>query len=133
MRGKVRPGTDFYLNFYGVQDRGISIGNAVNSSCPTGTSLAGNACIQKQGGAEFTFDGHSDLGDGWIARVHLDYLSSFLFREAFSQSFHETIFSETHSVGFVIKHFSNYVFDIVADRDQEFENAIPSDTIIIKK
>jgi LPS-assembly protein len=133
MRGKVRPGTDFYLNVYGVQDRGISIGNAVNGSCPSGTSLAGNACIQKQGGAEFTFDGHSDLGDGWIARVHLDYLSSFLFREAFSQSFHETIFSETHSVGFVIKHWSNYVFDIVADRDQEFENAIPQDTIIIKK
>ncbi len=117
-RGKVTPGTDFYLNLYAVEDRGINIGNGV---------------IQKQGGEEFTFDGHSDLGDGWTARVHIDYLSSFLFREAFSQSFHDTIFSETHSVGFVIKHFSNYVFDVVADRDQEFENAIPQDTIIIKK
>jgi LPS-assembly protein len=117
-RGKVTPGTDFYLNLYAVEDRGINIGNGV---------------IQNQGGEEFTFDGHSDLGDGWVARVHVDYLSSFLFREAFSQSFHDTIFSETHSVGFVIKHFSNYVFDVVVDRDQEFENAIPQDTIIIKK
>ena len=75
-----------------MEDRGINIGNGV---------------IQKQGGEEFTFDGHSDLGDGWLARVHLDELSSFLFREAFSQSFHETIFSETHSVGFVIKHWSS--------------------------
>jgi len=117
-RGKVRPGTDFSFNFYGVADRGVNIGNGV---------------IQKQGGEEFTFDGHSDLGDGWLARVHIDYLSSFLFREAFSQSFHDTIFSETHSVGFVMKHWSSYTFDVVADRDEEFENAIPNQTIIIKK
>ena len=94
-----------------MEDRGINIGNGV---------------IQKQGGEEFTFDGHSDLGDGWTARVHIDYLSSFLFREAFSQSFHDTIFSETHSVGFVIKHWSSYAFDVVADRDEEYENAIPT-------
>ena len=68
-----------------------------------------------------------------MARVHIDYLSSFLFREAFSQSFHDTIFSETHSVGFVSKHWSSYAFDVVADRDEEFENANPDDTIIIKK
>ncbi len=118
MRGKVTPGTDFYLNVYAVQDRGINVGNGM---------------IQKQGGEEFTFDGHSDLGDGWTARLHLDELSSFLFREAFSQSFHETIFSETHSVGFVIKHWSSYEFDIVAARDEEYENATPGDTIVIKK
>jgi LPS-assembly protein len=118
LRGKVRPGTDFSFHLYAVEDRGINIGNGV---------------VQKQGGEEFTFDGHSDLGDGWIARVHLDYLSSFLFREAFSQSFHDTIFSETHSVGFITKHWSTYAFDVVVDRDQEFENAIPQDTIILKK
>jgi LPS-assembly protein len=117
-RGKVRPGTDFSFNLYAVQDRGVDVGNGV---------------IQKQGGEEFTFDGHSDLGDGWTARVHIDYLSSFLFRLAFSQSFHETIFSETHSIGFVIKHWSTFAFDVAADRDQEFENTNPQDTIIIRK
>jgi LPS-assembly protein len=117
-RGKVTPGTDFSFNFYAVQDRGVDIGNGV---------------IQKQGGEEFTFDGHSDLGDGWTARLHLDELSSFLFRLAFSQSFHDTIFSETHSTGFVIKHWSTYAFDIVAERDEEYENAeIPDERIIIK-
>jgi LPS-assembly protein len=118
LRGKIRPGTDFSLNAYAVEDRGINIGNGV---------------IQKQGGEEFTFDGHSDLGDGWLARVHLDELSSFLFREAFSQSFHDTIFSETHSIGFVIKHWSTFAFDVAADRDEEFEDAGPGDRIIIKK
>jgi len=118
MRGKVRPGTDFSLNLYAVEDRGISVGNGV---------------IQKQGGEDLSFDSHSDLGDGWTARVHLDYLSSFLFREAFSQSFHDTIFSETHSVGVVMKHWSSYTFDVAASRDEEFENANPDDRIIIKK
>ena len=117
LRGKVRPGTDFSLNVYAVEDRGIQ---------QYGT-------LQKQGGEEFTFDGHSDLGDGWLARVHIDYLSSFLFREAFSQSFHDTIFSETHSVGYVIKHWSSFAFDVAADRDEEFENVGPGNRIIIKK
>jgi LPS-assembly protein len=114
----VRPGTDFSLNLFAVQDRGILV----------------NGVIQKQGGEEFAFDGHSDLGDGWLARVHLDELSSFLFREAFSQSFHETIFSETHSVGYVMKHWSSFTFDVAATRDEEFENAFsPENRIIIKK
>jgi len=118
-RGKVRPGTDFSLNLFAVQDRGVNIGNGV---------------IQEQGGNEFTFDGHSDLGDGWLARVHLDELSSFLFREAFSQSFHDTIFSETHSVGYVMKHWSSFTFDVAATRDEEYEDAFsPNDRIIIKK
>ncbi len=118
LRGKVRPGTDFSLNLYAVEDRGINVGNGV---------------IQKQGGEDLTFDGHSDLGDGWTARVHVDYLSSFLFREAFSQSFHEAIFSETHSVGVVMKHWSSFTFDVATTRDEEFENANPDDRIIIKK
>jgi LPS-assembly protein len=127
LRGKLRPGTDFSFNLYAVEDRGVNIGNIVDA--------AGNVVpnIQKQGGEELSFDGRSDLGDGWFARVHLDYLSSFLFRLAFSQSFHDTIFSETHSVGFITKHWSTYAFDVAVDRDQEFENSNPQDTIIIKK
>jgi LPS-assembly protein len=118
-RGKVTPGTDFSFQLYAVEDRGINIGNGV---------------IQKQGGEEFTFDGKSDLGDGWLARVHIDQLSSFLFREAFSQSFHDTIFSETHSVGYIIKHWSSFAFDVAATRDEEFENTLsPKNTIVIQK
>jgi LPS-assembly protein len=128
LRGKIRPGTDFSLNLYAVQDRGVNLFNTVNSA----GQLVPN--IQKQGGEEFTFDGHSDLGNGWLARVHLDELSSFLFRLAFSQSFHETIFSETHSVGYVTKHWSTFAFDIEAQRDEEFENDFsPDNRIIIKK
>jgi LPS-assembly protein len=118
MRGKIRPGTDFSFNLYAVEDRGVDIGNGV---------------IQKQGGEDLAFDGRSDLGDGWQALVHADYLSSYLFRLAFSQSFHDTIFSETHSIGVVSKHWSSYAFDVVATRDEEYENENPDDRIILKK
>jgi len=118
MRGKVKPGTDFGFNLYGVQDRGIDVGNGV---------------IQKQGGLQFSMDGRSDLGDGWQAVMHLDYLSSFLFRLNFSQSFAGAIFSESHSAGVVSKHWSTYVFDVAFDRDENFENTNPADTILIRK
>ena len=117
-RGKVKPGTDFDFNLYGVNDRGIDIGNGQ---------------VQKQGGLQFTFDGRSQLGDGWEAHGEINYLSSFLFRQAFSQSFHEAIFSESHSVGFLTKHWSSYGINIVADRDEEFQSVVPDDKIVIRK
>jgi LPS-assembly protein len=118
MRGKVRPGTDFSVTLYAVEDRGIDVGNGV---------------IQQQGGEDLSFDGRSDLGHGWEARVHGDYLSSYLFRLAFSQSFHDTIFSETHSIGVVSKHWSSFAFDVSSTRDEEYENTNPDDRIILKK
>ena len=117
-RGKIRPGTDFNFNLYGVNDRGIDVG-------------AGQ--VQKQGGLQFTLDGRSQLGDGWEARGQINYLSSFLFRQAFSQSFHEAIFSESHSVGYLTKHWSSFAFNVVADRDEEFQSVIPDDKILIRK
>ncbi len=117
-RGKVTPGTDVSFNLYGVNDRGVNIGNGV---------------IQKQGGLQFTFDMKTQLPGGWDGKLEINYLSSFLFRQSFSQSFHEAIFSESHSVGYLEKHWSNYGVDIVADRDEEFQSTIKGDDITIKK
>jgi LPS-assembly protein len=118
-RAKIRPGTDFGFTLYGVNDRGLPIGNGQ---------------VQKQGGLEFTFDGRSALRDGWEARWHIDYLSSFLFREAFSQSFQGTIFSESRSIGFLDKHWSSFGFYVVADRNVDYEDAAsPDDKITTRK
>ncbi len=117
-RGKVTPGTDFSFSFYGVNDRGIPIGGGQ---------------VQKQGGYQLALDGRSALPDGWEARWHIDYLSSFLFREAFSQSFQGTISAESHTVGFVARHWSSFGLDFVVDRDEQFENVNPDDKIIIRK
>jgi LPS-assembly protein len=122
-RGKVTPGTDFNLYLYGVNDRGVAIGTN-----PNGTDI-----IQKQGGLLFSLDGKSDLGDGWLARGQLNYLSSYLFRQSFTESFHEAIFSESHSVGYITKHWDAYGFFVIADRDVEFQSTTPDDKVTIRK
>lgn len=108
-RYKIKPGTDLGFYLYGVNDK------------------------EKQGGYQFTMDGRSNLGDGWEARGQLNYLSSFLFRQTFSESFHDAIFSESHSVGFVTKHWDTFGFYVVADRDEEFQSITPGDTIVIRQ
>jgi LPS-assembly protein len=116
-RGKVTPGTDFGFHLYGINDKGVDIGNGV---------------IQKSGGYQFTFDVRSDLGDGWEARGEINYLSSFRFRQAFAQSFHDAIFSESRSAGSISKHWSSYAFNVIAERDEEFEDVLPADKIVIR-
>jgi len=117
-RGKVRPGTDFDFNLYGVNDRGLDLGNGK---------------VQKQGGVLFSFDGRSDLGHGWEARGEVNYLSSFLFRQSFTESFHEAIFSESHSTGYLTKHWDSFGFFVVAERGEEFQSVQPDDKIVIRK
>lgn len=123
LRGKVRPGTDFNVSLYAVNDRGIKIGNNPD----------GSAIVQKQGGELATFQARSDLGNGWFARAEVNYLSSYLFRQSFTESFHEAIFSESRSAGFVTKHWFSYGVNIVADRDEQYQSSAPGDKITIRK
>ena len=105
-RGKPRAGTDFDFILYGVQDRGLKLDN--------GTLL-------KQGGIDITASGKSDLGKGFTARAQINYLSSLTFRQAFTQSFNEAIFSEVHSVGFINKNWSTFTFNTVFARLENFQ------------
>ena len=121
-RGKVTPGTDFNVSLYAVQDRGIEIGTS-----------NGQPVIQKQGGEIAEFQFKTLLADGWSGKADVNYLSSFLFRQSFSESFHEAIFSESRSVGFLTKHFDTYAVNIVADNDEQFQSTTPDDKINIRK
>jgi LPS-assembly protein len=60
-------------------------------------------------------------------------LSSLAFRQAFTQSFNEAIFSASSSVGFITKHWSTFNFDSVFSRLQNFQSTLPNDTIVIRK
>jgi LPS-assembly protein len=113
-RGKVNSGTDFDFILYGVND------HSSNPSIATG-------------GVQFTLLGKSDLGHGWEARGELNYLSSFQFRQEFTESFHEAISAETHSVGFVSKHWSDFSLYFVAQRTQNFQTTTPHDDVVIRK
>jgi len=116
-RGKPREGTDFDATFYGVNDKGIQVGDT----------------IQKQGGYLVTVDGRSILGKGWEARGQINYLSSYLFRQNFTESFHEAVMSESHSTGFLDKHWSSFGFYGVFDYDLLFLSTNEDDKIGIRK
>ena len=105
-RGKVSQRTDFNVVVYGVNDKGLLFED--------GTRL-------KQGGFLVSAGVRSDLGKGWTARGEFNYLSSFTFRQNFTESFHEAVFAESRSVGFLTKHWSSFGVNIVADRDEVFQ------------
>jgi LPS-assembly protein len=117
LRGKPSQKSDFDVIFFGVQDRGVRIGNE----------------IQKQGGYSIYATAKAEFGDGWTAKGNLDYLSNLLFRQNFTQSFNEAIFSESHSTGYVSKSFGYNTFNVVASRDENFQDNTPGDYILIRK
>lgn len=113
-RGVPNDKTVFDIIAYGIDDRG------------TPTSLAAP-------GADVTGVARTSFGDGWIARGNLDYLSSYLFRETFSGSFNDAIFSTTNSTGFVQKIFGAYNFETEVSQNQDFLSITPGDVIGIRK
>ncbi len=117
-RGKPTDKSDFDFYVYGVNDKGLEQSD--------GTRL-------KQGGYSILFNGKADLGHGWMARGTFNYLSSFVFRQAFTQSFNEAIFSEVNSVGFVEKQWRGNNIQFVVARAQNFQTAAEGDSIIVRK
>ena len=116
-RGKPTQKSDFNLIFYGAQDKGYKQGST----------------LVKAPGFSLTGKGRIAFGDGWIAQGNINYISSLAFRQQFSESFSEAIFSETHSVGSVSKDFRYYNFGVSVSRSENFEDAVAGNTIIIRK
>ena len=75
----------------------------------------------------------SDLGRGWLAFGELNYLTSQAFRLNFASSFNDAVSSQTHSTGYVTRHWSNYGINIVAQRNVNFLSTRPGDDITIRK
>jgi LPS-assembly protein len=115
-RGKPTQRTDFDLIFYGVDDHGDPSTSTVKAP---GYSITG---VVK-----------TTFSDGWIARANIDYLSSYLFRQTFSYSFNEAVYSSTNSTGFITKNFDYYTFNTAVSRNQNFETTTPGDSVIIRK
>ena len=63
----------------------------------------------------------------------MKYISSFRFRQAFTQTFTEAIGSEINSVGFLAKHWNSSSFHAVAARQENFQSAAPDDKITIRR
>jgi len=117
-RGKPRKGSDFDFSLFGVDDKGL---------------LLDDGRRIKQGGYSLRFDGKSELGKGWRAQGTVNYLSAFIFRQAFTQSFNEAIFSEVNSVGFIEKQWRGNNVQVVFARSQNFQTTEPGDSITVRK
>ena len=102
IRGKPVAGTTFDLVLFG------SANNRLAEQSPSGVTAFGVA--------------KSNLGDGWTAGGTLNYTTTLLFRQDWSQSYNETVGSEIDSSGFVERSWSTYAFDVVVSRTQVFTN-----------
>jgi LPS-assembly protein len=117
-RGKPTQKSDFDFIFYGVND----LYGAPGTDPPV-----------KQGGYQMTFTGRVDLGKDWTSRAEINYLSSFVFRQTFTQSFFEAIYSQVNSVAYVNKNWSTFSFAGVYQQNEDFPTNVDSDKISIRK
>ncbi len=117
-RGKPDQTSEFNFYLYGVNDRGL---------------LLTDGTRRKEGGFLLSGDGKADLPLGFKASGAANYLSSFTFRQAFTETFNEAIFSEVQSTGNVSRHWSSYGLNIVFARKENFQSPQEGDKISIRK
>jgi LPS-assembly protein len=110
-RGEFRfrpaPGTIFTADFFGVLDRGLQLPNGQ---------------VFKQGGRTLAVAGSSELPHGFRAVANFNYLSSFIFRLAFTDTFNEAVNTEVHSSVFLSNNFRAYSFNFDFARAQDFQS-----------
>ncbi len=117
-RGRPTQKSEFDFNLYGVNDRGRPLAD--------GTRF-------REGGLFLNFNGRFDMGRGWTGFAFVNYLSSFRFRQAFTQTFNEAIFSEVTSVAYVTKYWRGYRINAVYDNLENFQSIRDDDQITIRK
>jgi LPS-assembly protein len=111
-----RPSDTSFLDvkFFGVNDKGI------------GTPP------QQQGGQDASVTGEdTHLPFGFRGVANLNYLSSYVFRLAFSETFTQAVNSEVKSVAFASKAHSGYFFNLMGERYQNFQSTTEGDVINI--
>jgi len=99
------------LTYFSVFDRGI---NGVN-----------------QGGTEATLNSEGAFAHNFRAVANIDYLSSYVFRLAFSDVFTQAVNSEVKSEAFLSNTIGNVFVNYAARRYQDFQSTTPGDVITI--
>jgi LPS-assembly protein len=101
LRMKPAENTSLEVHYFGVLDRGNPVTH------------------QDQGGEEARLIGETSR-DHWRAAASIDYLSSFLFRQAFSETYSQAVNSEVKSVAFLSNDLSGFSLNANAGRYQNF-------------
>jgi LPS-assembly protein len=110
-RAKPSDGSFMNVKYFGVLDRASG--------------------SQNQGGEEATLNGETNLPHNIRGVASLDYLSSYVVRLAFSETFTQAVNSEVKSIAFASKVHDGYFFNLMASRYQNFESTTPGDVITI--
>ncbi len=128
-RGKPNRSTDFNFRLYDVDDlQGV----------PAGKTAEGTTLYQHQGGLQFELTATTNIL-GFTGRLDYNYLSSYLFREAFSYNFYSAIYNEIDSIGFLQRRFKGdaYTLTLAMQRTQAYEAptliGAPQDEVILQK
>ena len=108
-----RPSEDAYVEarYFGVLDRLPS--------------------AQNQGGEDFHLDAEGNLDGNIRAVANIEYLSSYLFRLAFFDTFAQAVNSEVRSTAFFSKLSDGYFFNLSGQRYQNFESTAHGDLVTI--
>jgi LPS-assembly protein len=108
-----RPGDNSSLDvhYFGVLDRGILIQQLQNGKEVT--------VLQDQGGEEARLTGETTR-DHWRGSASIDYLSSFLFRQAFSETYSQAVNSEVKSEAYLSHNLAGFSLNGSAGRYQNF-------------
>ena len=117
-RGRPTANSNFDAFFLGVKDRGQPLEDGSRGG--------------KQGGHSFTMRGAAQLPGGFRGVTQINYLSSLEFRQAFTQTFEEAVFSQVRSIGFVSKNTSGFSMNVSLLRDENFQSVEPDDTVVIR-
>src|SRR6266700_4957693 len=110
------------LTFFSVLDRGIQ---GVNCTGATTT------CVSNQGGTEIRLNSEGAFEHNVRAVANIDYLSSYVFRLAFSDVFAQAVNSEDRSNAFLSNTTGSLFLNASTSRYQNFQSAQKGDVITI--
>jgi LPS-assembly protein len=112
---RVRPDefSSVEVNYFGVLDRGVA---------PTG---------QDQGGEDVKLNAESLFAHGIRGVASGEYLSRYIFRLAFTETFAQAVNSEVRSTAFLSKTHRGFSFNAFASRYQNFQSTTPGDLVTI--
>ncbi|SEB82922.1 LPS-assembly protein LptD [Terriglobus roseus] len=113
MRGR---GLDFIQSHYsGLLDRGFY--QNVTTTNANGTTTTANTYVN-QGGEDATFSGRRDIGQHTRVAANVEYLSSYIYREAFTDNFNQAVSSDITSYAYGTHARNGYVASGEVDRYQ---------------
>jgi LPS-assembly protein len=132
---RARPSQKSFLNvnYFQVIDRGIILPIVdPNTGVPL---LNPDGSVQQhlvdQGGQDVKINGETTFAHQVRGVASLEYLSSYLFRTAFAETFTQAVDSEVRSTAFVTKSVNGFSFNGFASRYQNFQSTFPGDVITI--